>query len=301
MDYRMVFVGGGADAPAMIEDAIQLGLSVDARNTEGSQSPDAVERQFEGSLPGKVIFTGAIHDREVLRAWNTRADLFLFPSTYDTNGIVVREAAACGLASVLIDGSCAAEGIQDDRNGFLIEENAASMAELLLRVGRDFAHMADVGQHAMDEIYISWEDSVFAAYDRYMELLDMSRTGALEKYKKDTTDYILDGTAHLLDYTGKLFRMPHDIYNGMIENVFDVSDRVYEYGKRVYVSQEAFYEDMRKAAEEIREEVKTLRMETRESVKELTRQTKEGVKYAGKTALRHVKEGISISDPFSED
>ena len=37
-------------------------------------------------------------DREILRAWNTRADLFLFPSTFDTNGLVVREAAACGLA-----------------------------------------------------------------------------------------------------------------------------------------------------------------------------------------------------------
>ena len=85
-------------------------------------------------LTDKVIFTGPIRDREVLRAVNTRADLFLFPSTYDTNGIVVREAAACGLASVLIKGSCAAEGITHARNGYLIEETAESMAKLLTEI-----------------------------------------------------------------------------------------------------------------------------------------------------------------------
>ena len=74
-----------------------------------------------------------MHDREIVRAWYTRADLLLFPSTFDTNGLVVREAAACGLGSLLVRGSCAAEGITDGRNGILIEENAASLAAVLGR------------------------------------------------------------------------------------------------------------------------------------------------------------------------
>ena len=147
MDFRMVFIGGGVDAPELAEMAISMGLSVDAVNTEGATGPDVVEKKVTGTLPGKVIFTGAIHNRDILRAWNTRADLFLFPSTYDTNGIVVREAAACGLGSVLIRDSCAAEGITDGQNGFLIEETAESMAELLLRVGKDIPMMKQVGYH----------------------------------------------------------------------------------------------------------------------------------------------------------
>ncbi|MBO4290628.1 MAG: glycosyltransferase, partial [Lachnospiraceae bacterium] len=71
MDYRMVFVGDGADLEEMREKAEKDGIS------------------------DRTIFAGAERDRDRLRAWNTRADLFLFPSTYDTNGIVVREAAAC--------------------------------------------------------------------------------------------------------------------------------------------------------------------------------------------------------------
>lgn len=59
------------------------------------------------------------------------ADLFLFPSTFDTNGLVVREAAACGLPAVLIRGSCAAEDVTDGVTGFLIEENAPSLAACL--------------------------------------------------------------------------------------------------------------------------------------------------------------------------
>jgi glycosyltransferase involved in cell wall biosynthesis len=155
VDFRMVFVGSGPDEKEMKEKAASL------------------------LKPEQYIFTGAVYDREQLRAWNTRADLFLFPSTYDTNGIVVREAAACGLASVLIGGSCAAEGITDDRNGFLIEETPDAMYRLLKRVGSDLAHLYDVGEHAMNEIYISWEDSVHSAYERYGEIIEAKKSGKL--------------------------------------------------------------------------------------------------------------------------
>lgn len=64
---------------------------------------------------------------ELLRAYYSRGDLFLFPSTFDTNGIVVREAAACALPALLVRGSCAAEGIDDGQTGLLMDENAQSL------------------------------------------------------------------------------------------------------------------------------------------------------------------------------
>jgi len=89
-----------------------------------------------------VIFTGAIYDREELRVYYTAGDLFIFPSLYDTNGIVVREAAACGVASVLIKGSCAAEGITHMRTGILTEDDPqASWSSRLLTLTR-FARWA---------------------------------------------------------------------------------------------------------------------------------------------------------------
>ncbi|WP_051538190.1 glycosyltransferase [Butyrivibrio proteoclasticus] len=195
VDFRMVFVGGGADEDEMKALVNEYGIS------------------------GKVIFTGPEHDREKLRAWNTRADLFLFPSVYDTNGIVVREAAACGLASVLIKGSCAAEGITHDRNGFLIEENAQSMAALLEEVAKDLSHLHQVGQNAMDEIYISWEQAVRLAYDRYKELNEMVRSGELGIRKHQSFEYLMKSAATVLDGTERVFvDTPRSIYWGMRDN-----------------------------------------------------------------------------------
>ena len=160
VDYRMVFVGDGADAAAVRAYAAELGLE------------------------GRCVFTGAISDRETLRAWYARADLFLFPSTFDTNGLVVREAAASGTAAVMIDGSCAAEGVTDGRNGFLIEENAASLAAKLEALCADRGAMRRVGENAARELYLSWEDAVARAYERYEVVIDGYRSGKYPKHKK---------------------------------------------------------------------------------------------------------------------
>ena len=194
-DFRMVFVGKGPDKDILIRKAIERGLKKETNPLGAVVSGTGVK----GASGSKVIFTGPIYNRDELRAWNTRADLFLFPSTFDTNGLVVREAAACGLASVLIRDSCAAEGITDDRNGFIIGESAQEMAELLMRLCKDLDHVHDVGQHAMDEIYLSWEDCVNTAYQRYEYVLARNRIGAMPHHKKQFTDKMVEFTAKTME------------------------------------------------------------------------------------------------------
>ena len=146
-DFRMVFVGSGGD-----EQEIR----------------NYVE---ECSLGGQTVFTGAIRDREVLRAWYSRASLLIFPSTFDTNGLVVREAAACALPALLISGSCAAEGVLDGRNGLLISEEPESLCEKLLSVPGE--RLREIGERAQSELYLSWEESVHRAWERYGEILEL--------------------------------------------------------------------------------------------------------------------------------
>nr|MCR5303367.1 glycosyltransferase [Lachnospiraceae bacterium] len=129
INYRMVFVGGGTDREKLEQRVKDNGIAMDSYDGD-----KCTVTPGKDGMSGKIIFVGPVYDRDLLRAWNTRADLFLFPSTYDTNGIVVREAAACGTASVLIRDSCASEGITDGRNGFLINENADSMYDLLKEI-----------------------------------------------------------------------------------------------------------------------------------------------------------------------
>ena len=109
------------------------------------------------------------------------ADMFLFPSTYDTNGIVVREAAACGLASVLIKGSCAAEDTLDGQNAVLIDENSDALCAALLGIMHDRPAMRKLGDNAMEQLYISWEDAVGVAVDRYKSIIDLKKCGKLPR------------------------------------------------------------------------------------------------------------------------
>lgn len=152
-DFRMLMVGDGMERQEMEQKAAQL------------------------RLDDICIFTGAVHDREKLRTLFSLSDLFLFPSTFDTNGIVVREAAACGTASVLVRDSCAAEGVADGVNALLIEGNAASLKALLEKKGADRAALSRLGQQALEQLYLSWEDSVKRAFSRYYVVLDQYRSG----------------------------------------------------------------------------------------------------------------------------
>ena len=173
-DFRMVFIGDGADGKELREYAEELGL-------------DKV-----------CFFTGAIADREAIRAWYTRADAFLFPSTFDTNGLVVREAAASGTATVMVAGSCAAEGVTDGRNGFFIEENAESLTAKLVELCASPETMKRVGENAANELYLSWEDAVARAYRRYEAVIDNYRSGRYPKHKKPL-DGFLKSQGELMD------------------------------------------------------------------------------------------------------
>jgi len=209
----------------------------------------------DNGVPGKCIFTGPIYDRNVLRAWNTRADLFIFPSTFDTNGLVVREAAACGLASVLIEGSCAAEDVTDDRNGFKIQENADSLAEFLKKACADMDHVRQVGQNAMDEIYLSWKDAVAAAYDRYGYVLEQHRAGAYEGRRKDLTDLMVAFTARSMEEQNRTRHIWQEFYQDVRQNVGGMMDNVTETTTNFGALLTSMYEEWEYGAKNVRDSI----------------------------------------------
>lgn len=185
--FHMLFVGDGSDRGEIEELTHKLGLT------------------------DQCVFVGSIQDRELLRAYYSRADLFLFPSTFDTNGIVVREAAACGLGAVLVKGSCAAEGITDGQNGILIGENADSLCAAVLFACSHRDEVRQVGLHAEREIYLSWEDSVLRARARYAELLEERKSNPPEK-RHDAFPFLSD----IVEGAGRLQRW-HRLLNAKLK------------------------------------------------------------------------------------
>lgn len=147
-DFRLIMLGFGAD-----ENAIK-------------------HRIVKSGLKDKVIWTGKILDRQEIQGYYGIADLLLFPSVFDTNGLVVREAAACATPSLLVRNSCAAEGITDCETGFLCFESAHSIAATLERIMDNKSLLKKVGQKAQTDIYISWDEAVRKAFDRYKIVIE---------------------------------------------------------------------------------------------------------------------------------
>ncbi len=146
--FKAFFVGDGPDRPAIEQYAKNNGIY------------------------DLTIFTGAIYDREKVKAFFSRADLFMFPSTYDTSGLVVKEAASCYCPTILTKGSCAAEDVTDMQSGILCDETAEDFAKKLAIVLKDKELLKKLGRGAADEVYLSWEDSVGRAYKRYEYLIE---------------------------------------------------------------------------------------------------------------------------------
>lgn len=147
-EFKLIMLGFGADENAIKRYINKLGLW------------------------NNVIWTGKIIDRRTIQEYYIVSDILLFPSVFDTNGLVVREAASAATPSLLVRGSCAAEGITDGETGFLCMESAHSIASTLEKIADNRELIRKVGGNAQSDIYISWEDAVKKAYDRYHIVID---------------------------------------------------------------------------------------------------------------------------------
>ena len=174
-DFRAVFIGKGDDSAAVADYCRKLGLE------------------------GKCIFPGPEYDRERLRAWYCRADVFLFLSSYDTNGLVVREAASCGLPALLIRDSCAAEDVRDGVNGFLTDEDPEAVYYALCQLYGNPELTKSVGERAMNGLYISWEDAVRTANEGYAEVREKWLSGGYDK-KRSSHDGLWRRNGKMMDF-----------------------------------------------------------------------------------------------------
>ena len=135
---------------------------------QGGAASEIKAYVHEQGLDDTVLLLGHIPDRELLMRLYARADLFLFPSLYDTSGLVVREAAAAGTPSILVRDSCAAEGIIDGANGYLCENSPESLFEAMVR---GLGSRGAVGEAARKTLPIQWSNVVATARARYEALL----------------------------------------------------------------------------------------------------------------------------------
>ena len=102
---------------------------------------------------------------------------------------MVRLSLSADWSATTLPASTSAEDVTDGRTGFLIEENAASMAALLKELLSQRETVGRVGERAQEEIYISWDSAVKNAYDRYGAVVERYRCGGYPCHDTLTDDF----------------------------------------------------------------------------------------------------------------
>ncbi|MDE6681858.1 MAG: glycosyltransferase, partial [Muribaculaceae bacterium] len=110
------------------------------------------KRVAANGLSDRVTFHGVINERDALARYYAASDLFLFPSFYDNAPLVVREAAAMGTPSILLEGSTAAEVIRDRKNGFLVKKRSEEFGNLIVHLAENRDELRKVAAGAKESL-----------------------------------------------------------------------------------------------------------------------------------------------------
>ena len=142
---------------------------------EGPDRDNLEKLARELDITDRTGFLGFIRGGDELHSLYALADLFVFPSIYDNAPMVVREAAVNETPSVLVRGSCSAEGIVDGENGFLCEDSPEDIARAI-REGLPRAKEA--GKRARQTIPKPWNEIISDVTEKYQELIVRKRAEA---------------------------------------------------------------------------------------------------------------------------
>lgn len=123
-DLRLVIVGGGPQEEELRRLCIKLGID------------------------GKVIFTGVLPRNQLVHCY-AAADLFVFPSVTETQGLVIAEAKAAGLPVVAIRAFGAAEMVRHGEDGFLAEHSQDSFTGSIIRLLQDRSLYEKMSRNAL--------------------------------------------------------------------------------------------------------------------------------------------------------
>ncbi len=159
---------------------------------------DEIKEVAYAKLPKEQLrFTGHVTDNYMLAGLYLTADVFVFPSEYDTAGMVVREAATVGTPSIVLRGSAPAEVIVDGENGFICKNSALSLSESIEQALRDPQRLQRIGKQAKLTIPKGWDNIMDEVLGRYQTLVEREK-GALTR-KRGIFRHELTAIDHTLE------------------------------------------------------------------------------------------------------
>jgi glycosyltransferase involved in cell wall biosynthesis len=147
-NFKMIYVGDGPD--------------YDSLN----------KRINEYDLNNEVILAGKIMDRELLKSIYYRANLFLFPSLFDSSSLVQIEAASQETPTIFIEGSVTADTVENNINGFTSKEDINSFADRIEEIISNKKLYSKVQKNAKKDLAKHWSEVALETYIYYLKVIN---------------------------------------------------------------------------------------------------------------------------------
>ncbi|WP_373895565.1 glycosyltransferase family 4 protein [Virgibacillus sp. CBA3643] len=138
----------------------------------------ALEKHFSGT---NTVFTGYMHGEQLAKAYAS-SDVFVFPSTTETLGLVIMEAMASGLPLVAAKSGPTCEQVEDNYNGLLYDPENPADFTATVRQFEDETLRRRLAQSAHKEVSeMGWEGQSEQLLHFYQEVAGLE--GNNEKAK----------------------------------------------------------------------------------------------------------------------
>ncbi len=140
---------------------------------DGPQRAELQTVAAERGMADAVRFAGFL-DRKRLVDLYRAADVFLFASKTETQGLVLVEAMAAGTPAVAVRAMGVRDVVQDGENGFLVSEDPSELAERAVRIAGDPALSERLSRGGLATAeQISLQNGVLQLVEVYEESLGM--------------------------------------------------------------------------------------------------------------------------------
>ena len=123
-------------------------------------------------MNNEVIMTGRIMNRSILSAIYKRADLFLFPSLFDTSSLVQIEAAINETPGLFIENSVTADTITNNVNGYTTKLDPIEYKNKIKEIMSNKKKLQKVSINARKMLGKSWQEISKETYKLYLKEIE---------------------------------------------------------------------------------------------------------------------------------
>jgi 1,2-diacylglycerol 3-alpha-glucosyltransferase len=138
---------------------------------EGRDENNIKDYARKQGIKSKIIFTGKITNQLILGSFYQMANLFFFPSKYDNDPLVIKEAAAYQLPSLVLANTSIAQLIMNQSNGYIHEGDSKSFANRLIEILSDSKNLNTIGEEAKKTLVVTWSETLKDLRANYQDVL----------------------------------------------------------------------------------------------------------------------------------